>query len=111
MLTLDLRHSFGPGKFVQAFIGCPCERRSVLDRRLLVALGFFKSIWVLTHQADPFDLLLVETERAAAARAPAVVVRKTQTGVLQQSDDRCFVEPGFSEREVDVHVGVRGDHT
>ena len=73
MLFLDLRHAFGPLQFIERLALAPREWRAMLERVFFVALGFLEEVRMPLHQPHPFNLLLKEAERTAAAGPPLVV--------------------------------------
>src|SRR5262249_9792955 len=60
------------------------------------------------QKANPFDLLLKKTERAAAARAPRVIVRQTETGAVEKLQNAGLVDARLLKREANDQPVVRG---
>src|SRR5690349_18966865 len=105
MACLDLRDALGLFELLERFAHAPGERRSMFARELLVALSLLERLRMLLAQMHPFDLLLEEAERAAAARAPSVVGRKSDPRGLQDLLDPRKVDALFPKWQ--THFQVR----
>ena len=99
MISHDLRNPLRSFQLFERFSLAPGKRRAVFDGVLLVSLGFLERLWVLLFEPYPFDLLLEETEGAAASRAPGIILRQTQPGPVEDFQDASLVDSRMLERQ------------
>ena len=79
----------------------PRKRRAVFDGVLLVSFGFLERHGVLFLEPYPFDLLLKETEGAAAAGPPGVILRQAEARPIEDFQHTRLVDSGFLEGQLD----------
>lgn len=107
-LVIGLDSLDPPGFFqlLERLALAPRKRRAVRDGVLLVSLRLLEGFGVPFPEAHPFDLLLEEAERAAAAGAPGIVFRKPETGAVEDLKDVRLVDSRFPERQPDDQIVV-----
>ena len=108
MIVANLLNALGPRELVQRLALAPGEGGAMLDSVFFVKLGVLERVGMLLHKPHPFDLLLEETECAAAARPPLVIVGQADPGCLQNVKHAGFVHARLTEGKANGHVGMGG---